>query len=139
MVSVVEPMAEATTAASPREVLVELRQLAVEYAAGARSVRAVDGIDLTIRAGEVVGLAGESGCGKSTVANAMMQILRPPARVVGGSIAVSLVTACLFGFSVPSLLHRLKLDPKIAAGPVTLAVTDFFALTFYFSLAWLLL
>jgi len=80
-------MAEASSTTRPRETLVELRQLAVEYAAGARSVRAVDGIDLTIRAGEVVGLAGESGCGKSTVANAMMQILRPPARVVGGSIA----------------------------------------------------
>jgi magnesium transporter len=59
--------------------------------------------------------------------------------VVGTSIAVSLVTACLFGFSVPSLLHGLKLDPKIAAGPVTLAVTDFFALAFYFSLAWFVL
>jgi len=59
--------------------------------------------------------------------------------VIGGSIAVSLVTACLFGFSVPSLLHWLKLDPKIAAGPVTLAVTDFCALAFYFSLAWLVL
>jgi len=61
------------------------------------------------------------------------------ALVIGGSIAVSLVTACLFGFSVPSLLHSLKLDPKIAAGPVTLAVTDFCALAFYFSLAWLVL
>jgi magnesium transporter len=61
------------------------------------------------------------------------------AAVVGGGIAVSLVTACLLGFSVPSLLHRLKLDPKIAAGPVTLAVTDFCALAFYFALAWLLL
>lgn len=61
------------------------------------------------------------------------------AAVIGGSIAVSLVTACLFGFSVPSLLHGLKLDPKIAAGPVTLAVTDFCALAFYFSLAWLVL
>jgi len=49
-------------------------------------VRAVDGIDLTIRSGEVVGLAGESGCGKSTVANAILQILRPPARIVGGSV-----------------------------------------------------
>lgn len=61
------------------------------------------------------------------------------ALVVGVTITVSLVTACLFGFSVPSLLHWLKLDPKIAAGPVTLAITDIFALTFYFSLAWLVL
>jgi magnesium transporter len=59
--------------------------------------------------------------------------------VIGGSIAVSLLTACLFGFSVPSFLHWLKLDPKIAAGPVTLAATDFCALAFYFSLAWLVL
>ena len=61
------------------------------------------------------------------------------AAVVAGSIVVSLFFASLFGFAVPSLLHRFKLDPKIAAGPVTLAVTDFFALTFYFSLAWLAL
>jgi magnesium transporter len=61
------------------------------------------------------------------------------AAVIGGSIAVSLVTACLFGFSVPSMLHGLKLDPKIAAGPVTLAATDFCALAFYFTLAWLVL
>jgi len=61
------------------------------------------------------------------------------ALVVGVTITVSLVTACLFGFSLPSLLHWLKLDPKIAAGPVTLAITDIFALTFYFSLAWLVL
>ena len=61
------------------------------------------------------------------------------ALVVGISILVSLFMACIFGLSVPSILHRLKLDPKIAAGPVTLAVTDFFALTFYFSLASLVL
>ncbi len=63
----------------------------------------------------------------------------PAACVVAASIFISLFAACLFGFCVPSLLHGLKLDPKIAAGPVTLAVTDFFALTFYFTLAWLVL
>jgi magnesium transporter len=57
--------------------------------------------------------------------------------VIGGSIALSLVTACLFGLGVPSMLHRLKLDPKIAAGPITLALADFFALVFYFTGAWL--
>jgi peptide/nickel transport system ATP-binding protein len=64
------------------DVLVELRDLAVEYG----RVRAVDGVDLQIREGEIVGLAGESGCGKTTVANAILQILRPPARVAGGSV-----------------------------------------------------
>jgi magnesium transporter len=58
---------------------------------------------------------------------------------VGGSIALSLVTACLFGLGVPSLLHRFKLDPKIAAGPITLALADFFALLIYFTTAWLVL
>jgi magnesium transporter len=54
---------------------------------------------------------------------------------IGSSITVSLVSACLFGVGVPSLLHLLKLDPKIAAGPVTLALADIFALAFYFSIA----
>jgi peptide/nickel transport system ATP-binding protein len=64
------------------QTLVELRGLTVNYG----KVRAVDGVDLEIRTGEVVGLAGESGCGKSTVANTIMQILRPPARLVSGSV-----------------------------------------------------
>src|SRR5207253_9729423 len=48
--------------------------------------------------------------------------------VIGGSIALSLVTACGFGLGVAALLHRFRLDPKIAAGPITLALADFFAL-----------
>jgi len=61
------------------------------------------------------------------------------ATVIGGSIALSLITACLLGLSVPSILHHFKLDPKIAAGPVTLALADFVALLIYFTSAWIVL
>ena len=62
-----------------------------------------------------------------------------PALVIGTSVTFCLLTACLTGLSVPALLHALKLDPKIAAGPITLAVADIFSLLFYFNLAkWLL-
>ncbi len=61
------------------------------------------------------------------------------ALTIGGSIALSLVTASLFGLGVPSLLHRFNLDPKIAAGPITLALADICALILYFTSAWLVL
>ena len=57
-----------------------------------------------------------------------------PALVIGSSVFVALCGACLFGVGVPTLLHHLRLDPKIAAGPVTLALTDIFTLTAYFGL-----
>ena len=62
--------------------LLELRGLTVDYG----RARAVDGVDLVIHEGEILGLAGESGCGKTTVANAVMHILRPPGHIAGGSI-----------------------------------------------------
>lgn len=58
---------------------------------------------------------------------------------IGGSIALALGAACFFGLTVPTLLHAFKLDPKIAAGPVTLAFTDIFTLLFYFTLATVIL
>jgi len=57
------------------------------------------------------------------------------ALAIGSSIIATLFAASLFGLSVPSLLHRLKLDLKIAAGPMTLAITDISTLLIYFSLA----
>jgi peptide/nickel transport system ATP-binding protein len=68
------------------EPLVEVRDLVVDYVLPDRRVRAVDHVDLAIGVGETVGLAGESGCGKSTTAHALLQILRPPAQVTSGSI-----------------------------------------------------
>ena len=68
------------------ETLLELDELVVEYETAGDPVRAVDHVNLTISAGETVGLAGESGCGKSTAGNAIMGILRSPARLAGGRI-----------------------------------------------------
>src|SRR5262245_7698397 len=82
MTAVVEQPAAARTS---KATLLELEQLVVEYGVGKRTARAVDGIDLAIHEGEIVGLAGESGCGKSTIANAVLQILRA-GRVSGGQI-----------------------------------------------------
>jgi magnesium transporter len=62
-----------------------------------------------------------------------------PALVIGGSILLSLGSACVIGMSVPTVLHALRLDPKVAAGPLTLALADIFTLLFYFTLATLVL
>lgn len=54
---------------------------------------------------------------------------------IGGGIWLSLCAACCLGLSVPTALHALKLDPKIAAGPITLALADIITLTAYFGVA----
>jgi oligopeptide/dipeptide ABC transporter ATP-binding protein len=46
----------------------------------------VRGVDLTLQEGEFVGLVGESGCGKTTLGYALTRMLRPPARLDGGSV-----------------------------------------------------
>ena len=82
---VVEPQSHRSEPAG-RAPLLELRDLVVEYGTERGAVTAVNGVSLAIRPGEIVGLAGESGCGKSTIANAILQVLRPPGRIAGGEI-----------------------------------------------------
>ena len=78
------------------------------------------------------------GCSCAAAVAAMVYLWRadaPAAAVIGLSIVLSLVLACCLGLSVPALLHALRLDPKIAAGPVTLALSDMVTLLVYFLLA----
>ncbi|KQT02413.1 ABC transporter ATP-binding protein [Cellulomonas sp. Leaf395] len=72
------PVADApAVTTSDRAVVLEAKQMVIEYPGRRRTpaFRAVDGVDLTIRAGEVVGLVGESGSGKTTIGRAVVGLL----------------------------------------------------------------
>lgn len=68
------------------EPLLSVRDLCVDYISDAGPVRAVAGVSFDLGPGEVLGIAGESGCGKSTVAQAVLRILPPPAVISGGEV-----------------------------------------------------
>lgn len=66
--------------------LLEVKNLSVDYSAANGVVHAVDNVSFTLKRGEILGLAGESGCGKSTMAYAITRLLRPPAYITGGEV-----------------------------------------------------
>jgi oligopeptide/dipeptide ABC transporter ATP-binding protein len=69
--------------------VLDIRDFSVAYRTAAGDVRAADHVNLTLHAGEVIGLAGESGSGKSTLAYGATRLLRPPALITGGSVRYS--------------------------------------------------
>jgi oligopeptide/dipeptide ABC transporter ATP-binding protein len=67
--------------------LLEVRDLSVEFRLQSGTARAVEGVSLEVRPGEMLGVVGESGSGKSVTALSIMRLLpSPPARIVGGQI-----------------------------------------------------
>jgi peptide/nickel transport system ATP-binding protein len=84
----IETAGERTKAdADEAEPVLQIRDLEVHYRTTHGDVAAVDGVDLTVRRGEILGIAGESGSGKSTLAVALLRLLRPPGYVPAGEIA----------------------------------------------------
>ncbi|MCL1837390.1 MAG: ABC transporter ATP-binding protein [Treponema sp.] len=81
--------------------LLEVRGLSVGIKRGQGHLMAVNGIDITINAGEIVALAGESGCGKTLTALSIMRLLPPAAEITAGTIL----------FTPPSIPLNAKLDP----------------------------
>ena len=67
-------------------VLLEIKDLRVSFPLDEGTVRAVEGVDLTIRRGEVLGVVGESGCGKSVTAHSVLRIIPQPGRIDSGQI-----------------------------------------------------
>lgn len=66
--------------------VLEIDNLSVEYQTEGGKLRAVDGIDLTVKDGEILGIVGESGCGKTTLTKSIVGILHENGRVASGEI-----------------------------------------------------
>jgi peptide/nickel transport system ATP-binding protein len=66
--------------------ILEIKNLKTQFFTEAGIVRAVDGIDLTVKRGEVLGVVGESGCGKSVTSLSIMRLISQPGRIVEGQI-----------------------------------------------------
>jgi magnesium transporter len=78
------------------------------------------------------------GLSCSIIAFLMVLFLKHDIRsavVIGSSIIAIQFNGCILGLSVPSALHAFKLDPKIAAGPIALAITDICTILVYFGIA----
>lgn len=68
------------------DILLSVENLRVEYLTTAGPVRAVDDVSFTLYEGDVFGLAGESGSGKSTIVQALLRLLKSPAAITGGHV-----------------------------------------------------
>jgi len=98
------------------DALVELRDLRTYFHLAEGVVRAVDGVNLTIKRGRTLGVVGESGCGKSITAHSIMRIVPSPGQIESGEILFHRAMASNGGSSARELidLAQLKADgPRI--------------------------
>src|SRR5258708_38106691 len=94
------PMAEPMNQA--RHVL-SVRDLIVDFVQDTGAVRALDGVSLDLHAGRVLGVVGESGCGKSVTARAILRLIDRPGRIASGRV--------LLDPGSPDQQHRAAVDP----------------------------
>ena len=80
-----QPASVPTRRTQPHRVL-DVRNLKVYYSTPTGNVRAVDDVSFKVYQGEILGLVGESGCGKTTTAMAILRMVQPPGGIVGGQI-----------------------------------------------------
>lgn len=69
-----------------RDILLDVRDLRTYFFTEDGVVKAVDGVSFHVRRGEILGLVGESGCGKSVTSLSIMRLITPPGRILGGQV-----------------------------------------------------
>ena len=92
-----------TSRPTARTPLLDVRGLSDDYGVGQHAVRAVTDANLALYPGEVAGLAGESGSGKSTFAYAITRLLRAPGVITAGSVRLNLAAVLRLHPNCPSL------------------------------------
>ena len=80
------PQLPAPSTQHPAPITLDVRDLRVHYHTSRGAVQAVNGVSFAIRQGERLGLVGESGSGKSTIALALLRLIRPPGRIESGEM-----------------------------------------------------
>ena len=68
------------------KILLEVKNLQTQFRLGKETVRAVNGVSFSIAEGEVLGLVGESGCGKTVTSLSIMRLIEAPGEVIGGKV-----------------------------------------------------
>jgi len=77
----------AELASKPADAVLEIENLQTHFFTAGGVVRAVDGVSYAVRSGEILGVVGESGCGKSVTALSVLRLVAdPPGRIVGGAV-----------------------------------------------------
>ncbi len=71
---------------SDKDIILQVEDLHTHFHTESGVVRALSGVDFTVRRGQVLGIVGESGCGKSVTAQCIMNMVPNPGRIVGGKI-----------------------------------------------------
>jgi peptide/nickel transport system ATP-binding protein len=92
--------------------LAEIKNLRTYFHLAEGTVRAVDGVDLTIRRGHTLGIVGESGCGKSVTALSLMRLVPSPGRIEEGEIIYHRVTRRSGSSTVTAVVDLARLDPN---------------------------
>lgn len=80
------PTERRSGAERPGEPILSVRGLKTHFTMDEGVVRAVDGVSFDLHPGEIVGIVGESGCGKSVTMKSVMRLVQRPGRIVGGEI-----------------------------------------------------